>query len=50
MMKICVLSSGSKGNCSYVETEKHKILALSVGAIHESPEKPPLDVVQKGDS
>lgn len=26
MMKICVLSSGSKGNCSYVETEKHKIL------------------------
>ena len=26
MMKICVLSSGSKGNCSYVETENHKIL------------------------
>ena len=25
-MKICVLSSGSKGNCTYVETKKHKIL------------------------
>lgn len=26
MMKICVLSSGSKGNCSYIETGNHKIL------------------------
>ena len=25
-MKICVLSSGSKGNCTYVETSNHKIL------------------------
>ena len=25
-MKLCVLSSGSKGNCTYIETEKHKIL------------------------
>lgn len=25
-MKICVLSSGSKGNCSYIETSNHKIL------------------------
>lgn len=25
-MKICVLSSGSKGNCTYVETMHHKIL------------------------
>ena len=25
-MKICVLSSGSKGNCTYVETNNHKIL------------------------
>jgi len=25
-MKICVLSSGSKGNCTYIETNKHKIL------------------------
>ena len=25
-MKICVLSSGSKGNATYIETEKHKIL------------------------
>lgn len=25
-MKVCVLSSGSKGNCTYVETKKHKIL------------------------
>lgn len=25
-MRVSVLSSGSKGNCTYVETEKHKIL------------------------
>ena len=25
-MRVCVLSSGSKGNCSYVETKNHKIL------------------------
>lgn len=25
-MKICVLSSGSKGNCTYIETSNHKIL------------------------
>ncbi len=25
-MKVCVLSSGSKGNCTYVETENHRIL------------------------
>ena len=25
-MKVSVLSSGSKGNCTYVETENHKIL------------------------
>ena len=25
-MRICVLSSGSKGNCSYIETKQHKIL------------------------
>ena len=25
-MKVCVLSSGSKGNCSYVEASNHKIL------------------------
>lgn len=29
-MKICVLSSGSKGNCAYVETKNHKIL-LDIG-------------------
>lgn len=29
-MKICVLSSGSKGNCTYVETKNHKIL-IDVG-------------------
>ena len=26
MMKFCVLASGSEGNCTYIETEKHKIL------------------------
>ena len=26
IMKICVLASGSEGNVTYVETEKHKIL------------------------
>ena len=25
-MKVCTLSSGSKGNCTYVETKNHKIL------------------------
>ena len=25
-MRICVLASGSKGNSTYVETDKHKIL------------------------
>lgn len=25
-MKVCVLSSGSKGNCTYIETKNHKIL------------------------
>ena len=25
-MRICVLSSGSKGNCSYIETKRHKML------------------------
>ena len=25
-MRVCVLSSGSKGNCSYIETNNHKIL------------------------
>ena len=25
-MRVCVLSSGSKGNCSYIETKRHKIL------------------------
>ena len=25
-MKISVLSSGSKGNCTYIETKEHKIL------------------------
>lgn len=25
-MKVCVLSSGSKGNCSYIETNNHRIL------------------------
>ena len=25
-MRVCVLSSGSKGNCSYIETKHHKIL------------------------
>lgn len=25
-MKVCVLSSGSKGNCTYVETNNHRIL------------------------
>lgn len=25
-MRVCVLSSGSKGNCSYIETNSHKIL------------------------
>lgn len=25
-MRVCVLSSGSKGNCTYVETQNHKIL------------------------
>ncbi|MBQ9072810.1 MAG: MBL fold metallo-hydrolase [Bacilli bacterium] len=25
-MRVCVLSSGSKGNCTYVETNNHKIL------------------------
>lgn len=27
MMKTCVLASGSEGNCVYIETEKHKVLA-----------------------
>lgn len=26
MMKVCVLASGSEGNCTYIATEKHKIL------------------------
>lgn len=26
LMKICVLASGSRGNCTYVETKNHKIL------------------------
>lgn len=25
-MKVCVLASGSKGNCTYIETKEHKIL------------------------
>lgn len=25
-MQVCVLSSGSKGNCTYIETSNHKIL------------------------
>ena len=25
-MRVCVLSSGSKGNCTYVETKNHKVL------------------------
>ena len=25
-MQVCVLSSGSKGNCTYIETNNHKIL------------------------
>lgn len=25
-MRVCVLSSGSKGNCTYIETKSHKIL------------------------
>lgn len=25
-MRVCVLSSGSKGNCTYIETKNHKIL------------------------
>ena len=25
-MKVCVLASGSKGNCTYVETDHHRIL------------------------
>lgn len=25
-MRVCVLSSGSKGNCSYIETDDHRIL------------------------
>ena len=25
-MKACVLASGSKGNCTYIETKSHKIL------------------------
>lgn len=25
-MRICVLSSGSKGNCTYIETKNHKVL------------------------
>ena len=29
-MKICVLSSGSKGNSTYIETKNHKIL-LDIG-------------------
>lgn len=29
-MKVCVLSSGSKGNCTYIETSNHKIL-IDVG-------------------
>ena len=29
-MKVCVLSSGSKGNCTYVETKNHKVL-IDVG-------------------
>ena len=27
-MRICVLASGSKGNSTYVETDKHKILYI----------------------
>ena len=26
MMKVCVLASGSEGNCTYIETDRHKIL------------------------
>lgn len=29
-MQVCVLSSGSKGNCTYIETKEHKIL-IDVG-------------------
>lgn len=38
-MKICVLASGSKGNCSYIETEKTKSLVdlgMSAGYIAKS--------------
>ena len=35
-MKICVLSSGSKGNATYIETEKHKILIVEMLNIYQS--------------
>ena len=37
-MKISVLSSGSKGNCTYVETKNHKIL-IDVGITSVQIEK-----------
>lgn len=37
-MKFCVLASGSKGNCTYVETKKHHIL-IDIGTTCLSIEK-----------
>ena len=37
-MKVCVLSSGSKGNCTYIETKNHKIL-IDIGTTSLNIEK-----------
>lgn len=37
-MKICVLASGSKGNCTYIETEKNKLL-IDIGTTSLQAEK-----------
>lgn len=42
-MKICVLTSGSKGNCTYIETKKHKIL-IDVGTSSIQIEKKLIEI------
>ena len=42
-MKICVLASGSKGNCTYIETEKTKLL-IDIGTTSLHVEKKLKDI------
>ena len=44
-MKVTVLSSGSKGNCTYIETKKHKILIdIGTSSLYVEKELKKIDV------